>query len=63
MMALRTTVDCVLHDPEPTKQDNYIRYRDPTLPNRNLVFVPVEWFGGRKPDGRLTLTFVERDKG
>ena len=21
-MALRTTVDCVLHDPEPTKQDN-----------------------------------------
>ena len=49
-MALRTTVDCELHDPKPTKQDN-------------LVFVPVEWFGGRKPDGRLKLTFGERDEG
>lgn len=51
------SVTCLRREPpEPTKQDNYIRFLDPNRGTRALVFVPAEWF----PNGveeRVTLTF------
>ena len=45
----------------PTAQDNYIRYYDPGRYNRNLVFVPQEWFGDGPPNEMLTLTFHNKE--
>lgn len=58
---MERSVKLYLKTAMPTAQDNYIRYYDPGRYNRNLVFVPQEWFGDGPPNEMLTLTFHNKE--